>query len=69
MAARDHFGPEGGGTVELTANFRTGAPIIDWVNVTFRRLMEEAPDEDVQDSQPQYLDLQAQRPAAPAQLN
>ena len=66
MAARDRFGPEGGGAVELTANFRTGAPIVDWVNGTFRTLMEEPPDEDVPDSQPAYLDLDAQRPAAPA---
>ena len=47
--------------VELTANFRTVAPVIDWVNTTFRTLLEEAPDEDVPDSQPAYIDLQATR--------
>ncbi len=47
--------------MELTANFRTVAPVIDWVNATFRWLLEEAPDEDVPDSQPEYIDLQAQR--------
>ena len=34
MAARERFAP--GGPVELTANFRTVAPVIDWVNATFR---------------------------------
>ncbi|MGH9276329.1 MAG: UvrD-helicase domain-containing protein [Acidimicrobiales bacterium] len=59
MAARQRFAPDG--PIELTANFRTVSPIIDWVNATFRRLLEEAPDEDVIDSQPGYIDLQAQR--------
>ena len=64
LAARDRFAPEAA-PVELTANFRTVAPVIDWVNATFRALLEEAPDEDVPDSQPAYVDLQAQRgPAA-----
>ncbi len=63
MAARKRFAPEG--PVELSANFRTVSPIIDWVNATFRALMEEAPDEDVVDSQPEYIDLQAQRAEAP----
>ncbi len=63
MAARDRFAPEGGGAVELTANFRTVEPIIDWVNATFRTLLEEEPDEDVPHSQPQYIDLDAQRAA------
>jgi ATP-dependent helicase/nuclease subunit A len=64
MAAKERYGPEGGGAVELTANFRTVAPVIDWVNTTFRTLMEEAPDEDVAFSQPEYIALQAQRAAA-----
>ena len=42
-AARDRFGPEGGGVVALTSNFRSTAPVIDWVNDVFRRLMSEPP--------------------------
>jgi len=34
-------GPEG--RVELTANFRTGAPIIEWINATFAAAMTEPP--------------------------
>ena len=37
----ERFGSEGGGVVELTANFRTVEPIIDWVNHTFAALMSE----------------------------
>ena len=42
MAARERFAPAPEGAVELTANFRTVAPVIDWVNATFRTLLEEA---------------------------
>ncbi|CAN5522796.1 hypothetical protein BH20ACT2_BH20ACT2_24030 [soil metagenome] len=64
IAARRRFAPEAGGAVELTANFRTVSPIIDWVNTTFRTLLEEAPDTDVPfPSQPDYIALQAQRTA------
>ena len=41
LRAAERFGAEGGGVVELTANFRTVAPIIDWVNHTFAALMSE----------------------------
>ncbi|HJR26803.1 MAG TPA: UvrD-helicase domain-containing protein, partial [Acidimicrobiales bacterium] len=65
LTARDHFAPAAGGAVELTANFRTVAPIIDWVNHTFATLLHEPPDTDLaQPSQPAYVDLQAQRAAA-----
>ena len=65
--ARNRFGPEGGGTVQLTSNFRTGAPIIDWVNHTFTTLFEEPVDTDLPyPSQPDYVGLQAQRPVAPS---
>jgi ATP-dependent exoDNAse (exonuclease V) beta subunit len=67
LAARQRFGPEGGGTVELTTNFRTVEPVIEWVNHTFRALLHEAPDTDVPvPSQPAYVDLRPQRPAPPA---
>lgn len=42
----------------LTRNFRTGRPIMEWVNHTFGELILEVPD-----SQPAYLPLEAERPA------
>jgi ATP-dependent helicase/nuclease subunit A len=66
MAARERFAPPPEGAVELTANFRTVRPVIDWVNGTFRALLEEATDTEVPyPSQPDYIDLQPQRPAGP----
>ena len=44
LRAAERFGAEGGGVVELTANFRTVEPIIDWVNHTFAALMGEGDD-------------------------
>jgi len=64
MAARERFGPEAGGAVELTTNFRTVVPVIDWVNHTFAALMSEPADTDVAWSQPGYLALQPLRAAA-----
>jgi ATP-dependent exoDNAse (exonuclease V) beta subunit len=66
LRAGRRFGPEGGGIVELSANFRTVAPIIEWVNETFSNLMGEPIDEAVPadvDSQPEYHALDATRPA------
>jgi ATP-dependent exoDNAse (exonuclease V) beta subunit len=66
LAARERFGPEAGGPVALTANFRTGAPIIDWVNATFAALFAEPVDVDVPaGSQPAYVGLDPQREGAP----
>ena len=42
MTAADIFGGTEG-RVELTANFRTGAPIIEWINATFATVMTEPP--------------------------
>jgi ATP-dependent exoDNAse (exonuclease V) beta subunit len=42
----------------LTTNFRTRAPIVDWVNHTFATLITEDPG-----SQPAYVPLAARRPA------
>ena len=64
LTAHRRFGVEAGGAVELTANFRSVSPIIEWVNATFSRLMSE-PDEvemPVQ-SQPGFVALVATRPA------
>ncbi|HEY2430858.1 MAG TPA: UvrD-helicase domain-containing protein, partial [Acidimicrobiales bacterium] len=64
LAARARFAAEGGGAVELTANFRTGGPIIDWVNHTFAALMGEDAAVDLPvASQARYADLDAVRPA------
>ena len=66
LRAERRFGPEGGGVVELIANFRTVEPIIGWVNDTFATLMGEPMDDALPeniDSQPQYLALEATRVA------
>ena len=44
----------------LTKNFRTGAPIVEWVNRTFGAIIHAEPG-----SQPEYVDLEAIRPAPP----
>ncbi|MDQ6696146.1 MAG: UvrD-helicase domain-containing protein [Actinomycetota bacterium] len=66
MAAADHFGPEGGGVVELSANFRTVEPIIEWLNDTFARLLAVQPQVEMHlPSQPTYVPLTATRPQPP----
>ena len=42
IAARRRFGS--GACVELTSNFRTVEPVIDWINAVFGRLMVESAD-------------------------
>jgi len=63
MDAQERFGRDGGGVVELTANFRTVGPVIDWVNHTFAALMPKPADDAARRSQPKYLALTATRPA------
>jgi ATP-dependent exoDNAse (exonuclease V) beta subunit len=64
IEARNHFGAANG-LASLTANFRTVAPVIDWVNHTFAALMSEPPDEELAlVSQPDYVPLAAVRDAA-----
>ena len=66
LAAEARFGTEGAGVVELTANFRTGGPVIDWVNTTFEALLHEDAATDLPvPSQPRYLALMPTRPAPP----
>ena len=55
MAARDAFAD--GGPVALVQNFRTVAPILDWVNHVFGALMAD----EVPDAQPAYRPLHAAR--------
>ncbi|SOC53708.1 UvrD-helicase domain-containing protein [Ornithinimicrobium cerasi] len=45
-----------GGQVSLTTNFRSGAPVLDWVNAVFDQLIVEVPDR-----QPAYEALAAHR--------
>jgi ATP-dependent exoDNAse (exonuclease V) beta subunit len=66
LKARDRFGPEGGGVVALTANFRTAAPVIDWVNHVFGALLSETPETELPlPSQPAYVGLDPTRPQPP----
>ncbi|MDQ2727080.1 MAG: UvrD-helicase domain-containing protein [Actinomycetota bacterium] len=66
LAARDRYGVQGGGLVELTTNFRTVDPVIAWVNQTFGRLFGEGGTvETPVESQPAYLPLSAYRPSMP----
>jgi ATP-dependent exoDNAse (exonuclease V) beta subunit len=67
MRAAERFGADGAGAVELTANFRTAEPIIDWVNDTFAALMGEGDEVEVPvPSQPRYLGLEPTRPTPPS---
>ncbi len=62
LAASERFG-EHGGLVELTTNFRTTAPVIDWVNSTFAPLMDERGEIELPvQSQPRYRPLDPVRP-------
>ena len=66
LEAKARFGHEAGRAVELSANFRTVEPVIDWVNATFGALMAEPPEVAVpHPSQPPYVALDAQRLAPP----
>jgi ATP-dependent helicase/nuclease subunit A len=67
IEARERYSPEAGGTVELTANFRTADPVIAWVNATFATLMGEPAELELPvPSQPEYVALDAQRDTPPA---
>jgi ATP-dependent exoDNAse (exonuclease V) beta subunit len=60
LAARQRFGP----ALQLTTNFRSGRPVIQWVNHTFAQLMEEPPEAELPvASQADYVALSAERPA------
>ncbi len=66
LAARDRFGPEGGGVVKLDANFRTAPPVLEWANGVFATLMGEEPETEVPvPSQPEYVPLQPVRGTPP----
>jgi ATP-dependent helicase/nuclease subunit A len=56
LDAQEHVGQD----VVLDTNFRTAAPVLDWINHTFDRLIVATPG-----CQPPYRPLNAHRPAAP----
>jgi ATP-dependent helicase/nuclease subunit A len=62
LAAAARFGGSDG-AVDLTANFRTGAPVIAWLNGTFAALITGDDGAPVP-SQPNYTALEATRPGA-----
>ncbi|MHB8593591.1 MAG: UvrD-helicase domain-containing protein, partial [Acidimicrobiales bacterium] len=63
IAAGARLGADGG-SVGLTANFRTVAPIVEWVNAIFASLMSGPHETPLQiASQPRYMALEAIRPA------
>ena len=79
LRAARRFGGDDG-PVELTANFRTAGPLVDWINTTFATLMrgdggtgnDGGAGEDAAGtgdapvpSQPRYIALEATRPAPP----
>lgn len=64
LAASARFGADGG-RVELTSNFRSGIPVVDWVNATFSTLMDEAGG-GLAASQPEYLPIHGLRHGAGA---
>ncbi len=66
LAARDRFATDGGDVVALTTNFRTVAPVIEWVNRVFATLMTAPPDDELPlVPQARYVALQPRRPAPP----
>lgn len=66
LDAGRRFGERTGGTVELTANFRTVAPVIGWVNATFSNLIDGADTGGLSvPSQPRYVPLDPMRPDPP----
>ena len=66
LHARTRFGiEEGDGLVELTANFRSGSPLIEWVNTVFAQLMQEEPELLLPvKSRPEYIALEPTRTSA-----
>lgn len=66
LAARNRFATAGGDVVELTTNFRTVEPVIDWVNRVFATLLTEPPDNELPLApQPDYIALDPQRGVPP----
>ncbi|MFN0026576.1 MAG: UvrD-helicase domain-containing protein [Acidimicrobiales bacterium] len=63
LEARSHFGhtdQDGRGLARLSANFRTVAPVLAWINALFAEIMQP-----VGGSQPAYEPLQAMRQPSP----
>jgi ATP-dependent exoDNAse (exonuclease V) beta subunit len=65
LQAKERYGADGG-LVTLSTNFRTGEPIIGWVNHAFATLMAEGSAVELPvASQPAYVPLHAVRPGPP----
>jgi ATP-dependent helicase/nuclease subunit A len=66
LEARDRLGRDAGDLVALVSNFRSTAPVIDWVNHVFENLFAEDVEVEVPvQSQPDYVALGATRGAPP----
>lgn len=63
LDARERFGREAGASASLRVNFRTTAPIIDWVNATFAALMPPDDSAAAAHLHPEYVALDAWREA------
>jgi ATP-dependent exoDNAse (exonuclease V) beta subunit len=61
LRARDRFGPDSGGAVPLTTNFRTVEEVIDWINHVFGDLIRQSSPLTGIASQPDYIPLAAER--------
>ena len=63
LAAQHRFGSEAGTSTSLRVNFRTAAPIIDWINAAFDALMPADGSTDGVGLHAPYAPLRAWRPA------
>ncbi|WP_420446900.1 UvrD-helicase domain-containing protein [Candidatus Poriferisodalis sp.] len=62
LAARQRYGSDTGSSATLNVNFRTTAPIIEWINATFSRLMSGDTTSGGTGLQPDYAPLDPWRP-------
>ena len=63
LAARQRYGIDAGSSATLKVNFRTTAPIIDWINATFSKLMAGGTASQGARLGPEYTALHPSRPA------
>ena len=62
LASRRRYGSDTGSSATLNVNFRTAAPIIDWINATFSKLMSGDTTSGGAGLQPDYAPLHPWRP-------
>ena len=63
LAARQRYGSDTGSSATLNVNFRTTAPIVDWINSTFSKLIAGDAASGGTGLQPDYAPLHPWRPA------